>query len=105
MELRHAYKVVKNTREEVSQMLMDLSLLDNDFNGENGEEYLWTEAEGFGSNAEYTLFIAECENTPTEMVRRFIDMWMSHDDYYLEYKIGIVIQDDNLFFTLVYITE
>lgn len=105
MELRHAYKVVKNTKEDVAKMLMDLSNLDWDFNGENGEEYLWIEAEGFDNNAEYTLSIAELEDTPSDMIRTFVEMWMSHDDYYLDYKIGIVIQDDSLFFTLAYLTD
>ena len=105
MDLRHAYKVSKNTKEAVSQMLMDLSNLDWDFNGENGEEYLWFDAEGFDSNAEYTLSVAELEDTPSDMIRTFIEMWMDADSYYLNYKIGIVIQDDSLFFALAYLTD
>lgn len=105
MKLRHAYKVVKNTKEDVAKMLMDLSVLDWDFNGENGSEYLWDCAWEYENNAEYTLSVAEEEETPEQMIKTFIDMWMSHDAYYLDYKVGIVIQDDNLFMTLAYITD
>ena len=105
MKLKQAYKVVKNTKEDVSRLLMDLSMLDWDFNGENGSEYLWDCAWEYDSNAEYTLSVAEQEETPEEMIKTFIKIWMENDPYYHDYKIGIVIQDDNLFMTLAYITD
>jgi hypothetical protein len=83
---------------------MDLANCDNDFNGENGDEYLWEEAEGFESNAEYCLSIAEQEPTPREMVEKFISMWMSRDYYYEDYDLGVLVRDGNLFISLAYTT-
>ena len=57
--LEHYYDVVPNTKQDVSSSLMNLATCDNDFNGENGLEYLREEAVGFESNAEYCLSIAE----------------------------------------------
>jgi hypothetical protein len=103
--LEHYYEVTQNTKEDVSVCLMDLALCDNDFNGENGLEYLWEEAEGFESNAEYCLSIAEKEPTPREMVEKFISMWMGRDYYYENYDIGVLVRDDRLFISLAYTTE
>ena len=103
--LEHYYDVVPNTKEGASTCLMDLALCDNDFNGENGLEYLWEEAEGFESNSEYCLSIAEQEPTPRAMVEKFISMWMGRDYYYEDYDIGVLVRDDRLFISLAYTTE
>lgn len=103
--LEHYYDVVSNTKEDASTCLMDLALCDNDFNGENGLEYLWEEAEGFESNMDYCLSIAEQEPTPREMVEKFISLWMGRDYYYEDYDIGVLVRDDKLFISLAYTTE
>lgn len=103
--LEHYYEVTQNTKEDVSVCLMDLALCDNDFNGENGLEYLWEEAEGFESNAEYCLSIAEKEPTPRKMVEKFISLWMGKDYYYEDYDLGVLVRDDRLFISLAYTTE
>jgi hypothetical protein len=103
--LEHYYEVVPNTKEGALSCLSDLAICDNDFNGENGLEYLWDEAEGFVSNAEYCLSIAEQEPTPREMVEKFISLWMSKDHYYEDYDLGILVRDGNLFISLAYTTR
>lgn len=100
--LEHYYDAVPNTKEDISTCLMNLADCDCDFNGENGLEYLWDEAEGFESNAEYCLSIAEQEPTPREMVEKFISMWMGKDSYYEEYDLGVLVRDDTLFISLAY---
>ena len=100
--LEHYYEVVPNSKLDVSTCLMHLADCDCDFNGENGSEYRWKEAEGFESNAEYCLSIAAKEPTPKAMIEKFVSMWMDKDYYYKDYNLGIIVQDDKLFMSLVY---
>lgn len=104
-KLHHYYEVMANTKEEVAETLMCLANIDNDFNGENGDGYLWEDAEGFESNAAYCLSIAEKEKTPTEIIEKFISLWMDRDYYYRDYDLGILVKDDKLFMSLAYMTE
>ena len=101
-ELRHQYDVVRNTKEDVIRLLMNLSDCDLDFNGENGKEYLRDEAEGFESTQAYCLSVAEQKPTPKEMIETFIEMWLGEDGYYDEYDLGIIVQDGWLFVSLAY---
>lgn len=105
-ELKHFYDVMNNTKESVGDTLMYLANEDLDFNGENGEDYLWEEAKlgGFASNAEYALSIAKKEETPEKMIEKFIWLWMGRDSYYQDYDLGIIIKDDNVFISLAYTT-
>ena len=103
--LEHYYEVIPNTKEDASTCLMNMADFDCDFNGENGPEYLWEEAEGFESNAEYCLSIAEQEPTPREMVKKFIAMWMGRDYYYEDYDLRVIVRDDTLFISLAYTTN
>ena len=106
-QLQHYYDITPNTKEGASGSLSNLILMDDDFNGNNGSEYLWEEAElgGFESNAEYCLWMAEHEETPREMIEKFISLWMGRDYYYQTYDLGILVEDDKLFLSLAYITE
>ena len=102
--LEHCYDVVFNNKDAVAEFLRSLAECDNDFNGNNGYEYLWDRAEGFESNAEYCLSIVGKEATPGEMVEKFISMWMDEDSYYFSYDLGIHVEDDKLFVSLAYLT-
>ena len=42
-------------RESLLDALRSLSDFDCDFNGENGDDYLWEEANGFESNMDYLI--------------------------------------------------
>ncbi len=103
--LNHYYNVMQNDKSEVATCLMNLADRDCDFNGNSGLEYLWDEAEGFESNAEYCLSVAEKEPTPREMIEKFIYMWMGRDYYYEDFDIGVIVRDDKLFMSLVYTTQ
>lgn len=106
-QLHHYYEVMNNNKEEVAETLMCLADIDNDFNGENGAEYLWEEAElgGFESNAEYCLWMAQREETPRAIIEKFISLWMGRDYYYQDYDLGILVDGDKLFLSLAYMTE
>lgn len=107
IKLEHYYDVTPNTKDGVAESLANLIHIDDDFNGNNGAEYLWEEAElgGFESNAEYCLWMAGKEETPKEMIEKFISLWMGRDYYYQDYNLGILVEDDKLFLSLAYITE
>lgn len=102
-QLGHYCDIIPNTKKEMARSLIILSDYDCDFNGENGREYLWEEAEGFESNQEYCLSIAEKELTPRIMAEKFISMWMGKDQYYYDYNLEILIEDDKLFMSLAYV--
>lgn len=106
-QLHNYYDVTPNTRDGAVGSLSNLIVIDDDFNGNNGSDYLWeeAEAEGFDSNAKYCLSIAEKEKTPREMIEKFISLWMSRDYYYADYDLGILVEDDKLFLSFAYITE
>ena len=107
IKLEHYYDITPNTKDGAAGSLSNLILIDDDFNGNNGSEYLWEEAElcGFESNAEYCMWVSEQEDTPREMIEQFISMWMGRDRYYVDYKIGILEDGDKLFVSLAYVTE
>ena len=70
--LEHYYEVVPYDKDEVESSLLSLADCDNDFNGENGPEYLWEEAEGFESNAKYCMSIAKNETATVKIVKSFL---------------------------------
>lgn len=103
--LEHVTEIIANTKEGAESFLSDIALHDNDFNGENGEEYLWECAQGFESNADYCFSIAEKESTPKAMIEKFIELWMDKDGYYEDYSVEVLQHEQILFVSLVYITE
>ncbi len=105
ISLHHYADVVNNNKESVSDLLMDMADFDLDFNGDNGEEYLREEAEGYESNAEYCLHVAKNENSLSAMIEKFIHMWMGQDGYYYDYSIEVIEADNKLFVSLVYLTR
>ena len=105
LQLEQISDIIANTKAGAKLFLSIAAQCDNDFNGENGEEYLWVDAEGFESNAEYCLSIAKQEPTPREMVEKFISMWMGRDYYYEDYDLGVLVRDDRLFISLAYTTQ
>lgn len=105
LQLEHFYEAIPNTKQDVKDCLFGLIMCDNDFNGENGYEYLWEDAYGFESNADYCWSIAEKKPTPREMIEEFIYLWMGRDAYYYDYSLGILERDGKLFVSLAYVTE
>lgn len=101
--MRHILKVIDNTREAVEDFLMELAVNDNDFNGENGPEYLWECAEGYECNADYALERARREDTTKDMIHEFIKTWMGNDSYYDDYDIEILEFENKLAISFVYI--
>ena len=105
LSMHHYYEVIPNNKKQVATYLIDIADFDADFNGANGDEYLWEESEGFESNAEYCLSVAQNEARPREMIEKFISLWMGRDPYYYDYDLGILVQDDKIFMSLAYMTR
>ena len=103
LAMEHYYEVTTNDKDAVAECLLSFADYDCDFNGENGIEYLWAEAEGFESNAEYCLSIAKNEPTPREMVQRFVSLWMGRDPYYYDYDLGVLVKGDLIFISLAFV--
>ena len=64
--MEHITDIIANTKEGAKLFLSIASQCDNDFNGENGPEYLWEDAEGFENNFDYCWSIAEKEKRPRQ---------------------------------------
>lgn len=87
----HCKTITGNTPEEVKQdvinKLCDIASSDCDFNGENGDSFLWEIAKerGFDNNLEYTASIAMKEDSPVEAAKTFVEMWLGGSNYYKIY--------------------
>lgn len=103
--LMQIVEMTKCSREYVADALLRLADHDADFCGDNGYEYLWEAAEGFETNAEYALSVAEKKPTITEMVVKFVSMWMDHDSYYEDYELTITKFDGILAISIAYVTD
>lgn len=93
-------KEIQN-KNDLKIALKELSKIDSDFNGENGEKYLWDEARknNFKTNADYlidTILFHSDKNIENRGVEgyttRFANEWMYMDNYYR----SIVIQTAKL---------
>lgn len=74
---------------------------DNDFSGENGEDYLWEDAkeEGFSCNADYVFNYIKTSIEDgyynkyninsvryATIVEDYLEMWLNNDDFYGQYN-------------------
>ena len=96
--------VIKNiqTPEDIIDVLVQLGDVDSDFNGGNGDEYLWPTAakKGFESNAEYLAdYVVFHSNANSKKygvkayTDRFIKEWLKRESYYASIEIDVVKLD------------
>lgn len=104
-DITHFHKIAENTEESAMELAMDIAEHDADFNGDNGEEYLWEKAESFDSNADYAWSIAKAESTPKKMLEKFFALWLSEDSYYTDYDWSIIEVENKLSVALYYATD
>lgn len=65
---------------------------DEDFNGNNGEEYTWEKAleQGFKSSQDYVIDVLRNSGlTQEELIRAYFNEWLGHDYYYTDYRVEI----------------
>lgn len=78
---------------------------DEDFNGNNGEEYLWEEAQGYECNKDYVLDQLRAKYTEDiihedvykiyELCEEYFASYMSCS-YYQDYKIDVDVEDGDV---------
>lgn len=99
MEVRNEIIKIKdlNNREEVLNTLGEF-YTDEDFGGENGEDFTWEEAidNGFESTQEYVIDqLEKNENLKgEELVLSFLREWLDNDGYYSDWKFKSTKNED-----------
>lgn len=84
-------------KDSLYEALYKAGEVDGDFDGTNGSEYLWEEAEGYDSNLDYVMTKVKGinKNTPfgeTLVFRTaviFFEEWLGRDDYYANCSFDI----------------
>ena len=94
------------TVNNLGDIFEQLSMQDNDFNGANGEEYLWEEAEekGFETNADYLInkVLKDIDTNidvskVSKLISLFLEQWLGRDDYYDGYDFDLDFVNNVLF--------
>lgn len=91
-------------KEEILNTLYNI-YTDEDFNGNNGEEYISEKAleGGFTSNQEYTLSELRKSNlTGEDLITTFFNEWLGKDYYYSNINIDSFEQDGKTIVTVTY---
>ena len=92
----HTTAIIENLNDK-QEVLATLSVFDDeDFNGNNGKEYLWEVAQEYESNQDYVLDILEKSDlTGENLVYKYFDMWLGNDGYYSDYDVIVESFKDN----------
>lgn len=88
-----------NGPNDIIDALVSLADIDADFNGENGEEYLWKVAKdaGYDTNATYLAnTITKNNNDFESCVKEYVEEWIGKDYYYKDYDVKI-LKDKNCY--------
>ena len=80
----------------------------DDFNGNNGEDYLWEIAkdDGFKTNIDYCINKVmkqyEIDNDIVKAIEDFFDIWFKSDGFYDEYDYYVYEYKDKLFVSFAF---
>lgn len=92
--------------EDIRNSLIALCGCDEDMNGNNGDEYLWEEAKGYYSNAEYLAdYVMENCKDVKNMFKTFVERWVRHDSYYDDYNLEFAKTGKNIIVALTMLSE
>lgn len=89
------YNTTVELKANVLNALYNFGVEDNDFNGKNGAESLWAEAQGYDSNIEYLLDTISVHQDIGKMIYEYFDEWLGHDCYYDSYDYNIIRNEAN----------
>lgn len=101
-------QIIDNTKDDIIEYLKDVAEYDNDFSGENGEDYLWDKAreKGFESNADYCINEVmtqyEEDGDIKKAIENFFELWLGSDGYYDEYDCCVYGYKDKLFISFAF---
>ena len=85
-----------NDREEVLNILSDV-YTDEDFCGNNGEDFTWEEAleEGFESTQDYVIDkLRKSDLNGIDLVQKFLSEWLDNDGYYTNWEVDYAEDGD-----------
>lgn len=94
-----------NNKENILFQLQNL-YTDEDFNGNNGEEYTWEQAiaEGFQSNQDYVINkLKNSDKTGIDLIESFFSEWLDSDYYYTKWELNHIEHNDTVFISVVII--
>lgn len=91
----HETSLIENIHDK-QEVLNALSCFtDEDFNGNNGEEYLWEVAQNYESNRDYVLDMLEKSDlTGENLIYKYFELWTDNDGYYSDYDVVVNQIDD-----------
>lgn len=103
-------QIINNTMEDVIEYLNNIvNEYDDDFNGNNGEDYLLQVAkdEGFKTNIDYSINKVmkqyEIDNDMVKAIEDFFDIWFNSDySYYIKYDYNVYEYGDKLFISFAF---
>lgn len=87
-------EAIKKDKESIINALNEIASIDYDFNGENGEEYLWEEAKGYESNMDYVSKTVD-GYTPQALVYNYLNLWLGRDNCYSSYDYQVLEMSDS----------
>ena len=82
-------------KEAVLGALYNFGAGDNDFNGDNGKDYLWEKAQGYESNRDYLLNRVSVIDNIDAMIYKYFDEWIGSDSYYDSYEYEIITDNND----------
>ena len=103
-------QIINNTKEDVIEYLNNIvNEYDDDFNGNNGEDYLLQVAkdDGFKTNIDYCINKVmkqyEIDNDIVKAIENFFDIWFNSDNsYYIQYDYCVYEYKDKLFVSFAF---
>lgn len=103
-------QIINNTMKDVIEYLNNIvDEYDDDFNGNNGEDYLLQVAkdEGFKTNIDYSINKVmkqyEVDKDMVKAIEDFFNIWFNSDDnYFDEYDYCVYEYEDKLFISFAF---
>lgn len=110
MSMEFNSQIINNTKEDVIEYFNNIvNKYDNDFNGNNGEDYLLQVAkdEGFKTNIDYSINKVmkqyEIDNDIVKVIEDFFYIWFNSDiSYFDEYNYCVYEYKDKLFISFAF---
>ena len=103
-------QIINNTKEDVIEYFNDIvDEYDDDFNGNNGEDFLWRKAKdnGFKTNIDYCINKVitqyEVDGNIVKAIENFFDLWFGSDGYYEEYDYCVYEYKNKLFISFAFV--
>ena len=109
MSMEFNSQIIDNTKENVIEYFNNIvNEYDDDFNGNNGEDYLWDIAkdDGFKTNIDYCINKVmkqyEIDNDIVKAIEDFFKLWFESDSFFDEYDYCVYEYKDKLFISFAF---